>query len=263
MARLFKYGITALGPVFLAWILGIFTLPESTFFLDYSSGGSELMDLSDELKKKVRVFVGKEQKEKLSLYSVHFINRSAKHFEKMEVSFLIDSKNDTELIASTLHGPENYPDGLIHKESEGKNEIVFVLDHINRAGTQPRNYFTASFLFSGAPPDGITPISHAKGIEFRPANENTKDIWLMGLMGGTFLVLYIWFIWWITKRSNIKLAEKKELYAHELRIFLQKEFALTQERAASILQEIERVRDRVYKSPGVIRKFIRKMVEES
>lgn len=262
--RSIKYIIAALGPVLLAWILGIVNLPESTYFLDYSRGGSELLDLSDELKKEVKVLVGKsnDTKEKLSLYNVHFINKGTKHLGKIKVSFAIEDKDGTELIASTLQGPENYPKGSISRASSNKNEIAFVIDYINRSGSQARNYFTASFLFSGSAPEAITPISNEKGIEFRPASENTRDEWIVGITFTVGLVLYIWFLWFINKKSNIKLEEKNNNYKAKLKDYFSEELGMASEDSIRYINEIEAIRDKVYKPPGVIKKFIRKMVEE-
>lgn len=260
--RPIKYIITAIGPVLLVWLLGFVKLPESTYFLDYSRGGSELLKLNDELKKGVKVFVGKDEKEQLSLYSVHFINKSEKHYGKMELSFLIEGKAGTELIASALQGPENYPKDSITKKSETSKEITFILDHINRAGDQPRNYFTASFLFSGGSPEAITPISHEKGVEFRPASENTRKEWRVGVIFIGALITYIWFLWWISKKSNLKLEEKKSKYFHNLKQYLSEKLSIESEPADEIVNKIQKIQDDAYKSPGLIKKFIRRMVEE-
>lgn len=262
--RSIKYIIAALGPVLLAWVLGIVNLPESTYFLDYSRGGSELLNLSDELKKEVKVLVGKnnDKKEKLSLYNVHFINKGTKHLGKTKISFVIDDKDGTELIASTLQGPENYPKGSISRVPGNKSEISFVVDYINRSGNQARNYFTASFLFSGSAPETVTPISNEKGIEFRPASENTRDEWIVGTIFTIGLVLYIWFLWFVNKKSNIKLEEKNNKYKAKLNDYFAEKLGVESKDSIKYINEIEAIRDSVYKPPGAIKKFIRKMVEE-
>ncbi len=257
-----KYLITAIGPVLLAWLLGVVKLPESTSFLDYSRGGSELLNLSEELKKEVKVFVGKDEKERLSLYNVQFINKSPKHYGKMKISFDIEPKDGTELIASGLQGPENYPSNSISKTSEMQNEVTFIVNHINRAGNQPRNYFTASFLFSGITPEVITPISHEKGVEFRPASENTRVKWIGRVIFIVVLIGYIWFLWWINKKTNIKQEEKNAKYKQKLKEYLIVNLAVDSDKTNELVQEVENIRDEVYKPPGVIKRFIRKMVEE-
>ena len=261
--RSIKYLITAIGPVLLAWLLGIVKLPESTSFLDYSRGGSELLNLSDELKKEVRVFVGKDEKEKLSLYNVQFINKSPKHYGKMKISFDIESKDGTELIASGLQGPENYPNNSISKKSETQQEVTFIVNHINRAGNQSRNYFTASFLFSGIAPEVIRPISHEKGVEFRPASENTRVKWIVRVIFIGVIIGYLWFLWWLIKKDNIKQDEKNTKFKQKLKEYLLEKLSGDSGITDKLVQEIESMRNEVYKPPpGVIKRFIRKMVEE-
>lgn len=262
--RSIKYIIAAIGPVLLAWILGVVNLPESTYFLDYSRGGSDLLDLSDELKKEVKVLVGKDNntKDKLSLYNIHFINNGTKHLGKIKVSFVIENKDGTELIASTLQGPDNYPKSSISRLPSNKNEIIFLIDYINRSGNQARNYFTASFLFSGSAPETITPISNEQGIEFRPASENTKNEWIVGTTFTVVLILYFWFLWFVNKKSNIRFEEKNNNYKAMLKDYFSEEMGISNEDTINYINDIEAIRKKVYKPQGVIKKFIRKMVEE-
>jgi len=262
--RALKYVVTATGPVILAWLLGIIKLPESTSYLDYSRGGSELLNLSGELKKEVKVLVKSEEKEKLSLYSIHFINKSDKHYGQTKVSFRIEGvKPGSELIASSLQGPENFPQSEIVKKIENNGEVTFVMDHINRAGSQARNYFTASFLFSGAAPEKIDPISNEKGIEFRPASDNPIDKWIAGTIYIGAFLSYIWFLWWINRRSNLKLEEKRMRYREEISNYLEENLNLSSSESSKILVSMEKIRDKVYKQPGIIKRFIRRIVEES
>jgi hypothetical protein len=131
--RFIKYIITATVPVILAWMLGFIKLPETTYYLDYSVGSSKLLDLNDELKRDVKVLVGSDEKDQLSLYSVHFINKSGKHFGKSKITFKINGiPKGSELIASSLQGPENYPDSSIIKKIDGSGEVIYSLDYINR-----------------------------------------------------------------------------------------------------------------------------------
>ena len=146
MNRIVIFIITALGPVLLAWVLGLIKLPDSVYYLDYSSGGSELLKVSDELKKEVRIFVGKDEKQDLSLYSVHFINESSKNFDGMKVEFEIESDKGTELITVQMQGPENYSSGVINKVSQYNKRVVYEIDYLNRAGDYDRNYFSVNFL---------------------------------------------------------------------------------------------------------------------
>lgn len=258
--RIVKYLITAIGPVVLAWILGFISLPENTHFLDYSHGGTELLNLNEELKKEVKVLVGGDEKEQLSLYSVHFINEGDKHLGATKISFKLEGlKPGSELIASSLQGPENYPKSSITKNKDG---ITFGLDHVNRAGDQARNYFAASFLFSGDIPENIEPISHDKGVEFRPASENTKDEWLAGVIYIGALLAYIWFFWWINKKSNLKLEEKMEKYHQALSVYLSNSFDISQQETMAAVEKIENIRNQSYRQPGFVKKFLRRMVEE-
>ena len=135
------------------------------------------------MKKEVKILVGTDEKNHLSLYSIRFLNKSSKHFGSSKVSFKIEGVSEgSELIGSSLQGPENYPNSSIIKEVNGSGETVYTLDYINRAGDQARNYFTASFLFSGKNPENIEPISHNQGLVFRLASENTRDKWLAGVI---------------------------------------------------------------------------------
>ena len=262
--RYIKYVIVALGPVLLGWLLGIVNLPERTYFLEYSRGGAELLDLSDELKKEVKVIVGKDNDtmEKVSIYNVHFINRGTEHLGKIKVSFVIEGRGGTELIASTLQGPENYPKSSISRVAGTKDEISFVIDHINRAGDQSRNYFTASFLFSGSAPEAITPISNEKGVEFRPSSENTKNVWIIAIMAIVIFGFYIWFLLLVSKKANIRIEEKKGKYRAKLKDYFSDNLNIAVEDSEKHIDEIELIRERVHSTPGVIKTFIRKMVEE-
>lgn len=262
--RFVKYLIAAGGPVVLAWVLGFVTLPEATHFLDYSRGGSELLGLNEELKKEVKVLVGGEEKDQLSLYSVHFVNKSGRHHGETRLSFNIEGiEAGSELIASSLQGPENYPQASIYKERESESGVTFVLDHVNRSGDQARNYFTASFLFSGDPPMEITPISHEKGIEFRPASENTRDVWITGVVFIGVFVAYVWFLWWVSKKSNLKLKDKRDKYRKKLHAYISDEFDADPEEASGIVDDVERIRNESYRQPGLIKRFVRGMVDDN
>ncbi|MEQ1635955.1 MAG: hypothetical protein ABL903_04635 [Methylococcales bacterium] len=258
--RIVIYLISVILPVLLAWLLGYVQFPESTYFLDYSRGGSDILNLDEELKKNIVVLVGGNKKEKLSLYSVHFINESLKHHDKIDISFVIDPKDGTELIASTLQAPENYPKDSIKKISATQNEVKFSLDHVNRAGNQARNYFTASFLFSGSAPVSITPESHEKGVEFRLASENTKNIAYISIF--IFYITFFCFLWWITKKMNLKLEEKSIVYKQNLKKYLSENLLINIELLDSSVQEIERIHDQAYKPSGFIKKSIKSWLKE-
>ena len=137
-----------------------------------------------------------------------------------------------------------------------------MIDYINRSRNHARSYFTASFLFSGSAPETITPISNEKGIEFRPVSENTRNEWILGTIFTIGLVLYIWFLWLVSKKSNIKFEEKNNTYKIKLKSYFSEKCGISNEDSIKYINEIETIRNKVYKPPGAIKKFIRKMVEE-
>lgn len=262
MNKIITLAITAVGPVLLVWVLGLIKLPDSVFYIDYSRGGSELLNVSDELKKEVRIFVGEDEKKDLSLYSVHFINESSKNFDEIEIEFKIEGFKDTELITTLMQGPENYSSSAMHKKSQSNESVFYSLDYMNRAGDYDRNYFLVNFLFAGKPPKKITPISNGVGVEFRPSSENNRGEVVVIIMFSVGIVAYIWLLLWGIRRTNEKLKENESVFFVALSEHIEDEFGLEKDLAKSQAENIQNIRDGVFKKEGIIKKYLRKVVSE-
>jgi len=262
MNKIVSLAITALGPILLAWALGLIKLPDSVYYLDYSRGGSELLNMSAELKEKVKLFVGKDEKEGLSIYNVHFINESYRNVDDLTVEFIIEGEIGTELISVLIKGPENYSEDLITKVSESNKKVVYKLRYINRSGDYERNYFSVNFLFSGKPPKNITPISKKLGFEFRLSNSNYQQEMVAIIFVVVLLFIYVWFFWWLIKRGNRKFKEKEGKYIDFLSLYLEDEYGVEKNKAIISAEEIRDLRGKAFSRESVVKKLLKSLVSE-
>ncbi|ELI5382490.1 hypothetical protein CGG78_22925 [Vibrio parahaemolyticus] len=259
---LIKYIVVALGPVLLAWGLGYFKLPETTAYLDYSTTSSRLLQIDSSLRKNVSISVGNEEVSELFLYSLQFINDSGKNFPKTKVSFQIQPNESSQLISTSLKGPENYSQSLISEvATNNQNQIAYTLEMINIAGEQNPDYFTANFLFAGQLPDSILPTTHSVGTEFRPY-KNSANQWLVGFGFVIFISLYVYFLFWMNKRFDAQFDAKKLEFKQKVQEWLSKELALGEEQSYQYADFIEAKRKETFHPGGWLKRKLKEMLSE-
>lgn len=259
---LIRYVGVALGPVLLAWALGYFKLPETTAYLDYSTSSSRLLQIDSSLRKNVSISVGDEEVSELFLYSLHFINDSGKNFPKTKVSFQVHPSDSSQLISTSLKGPENYSQSLISEvATSNQNRIAYTLEMINIAGDQNPDYFTANFLFAGQLPESILPTTHSVGTEFRPYTDS-KNQWLVGFGFLVFISLYIYFLFWMNKRFDAKFDAKILKFKEKLSIWFSEELLLDDETSSQYADLVEKKRKETFNPSGWLKRKLKEILNE-
>lgn len=257
MKKIFTYIATALIPVLLTWTLGYFKVPDSVDLVDYSAGGAELINSQEQLTSSLKIQVGDRSVEKLSIYNVRFSNNSSKNLQKVQVEFKINAPSNSELVASAVKGPQDYSDSLIKKVSESKYSATYTFDFINVATKNSRDYFTASFLFSGPPPEFITPVSLSPSIGFVDAKENSKADIIVGAVIGIFILLYSALIWWAISTGKKEDKIKQQKFEQVLIPHLASKFSLPHDLAVERTQELVALKDSVFKPENRIKKWLK------
>ena len=257
MNKILIYIATAIVPVFLTWALGYVKAPDSVDLLDYSAGGTELINSKDQLTSSLKMQVGNKPIEQLSIYNIRFANNSSKNLQRVQIEFKIKAPASSELVASAIKGPQDYSDALIKKVNETKISATYTIDFINVATKGSRDYFTASFLFSGQPPETITPVSLSPSIGFIDAKENSKADIIATLVISLFVLLYSAFIWWVIVSGKREGKVKREKFEQELISYLSAKFSLSPEQAAERTKELIVLNDSVFKPESRFKKWIR------
>ena len=260
MRRLFPYLgaiLVAIFPVFLTWALGYWKAPDSVDLVDYSSSGTELINSQEKLTSSLKIQANDKSVEKLSIYNVHFINRSSKNLKNIQIEFKIKSALGSELVASAIKGPENYSESLIKKIGESKSSATYTIAFMNVVKKRSSDYFTASFLFSGQPPDSIIPVSLSPNVEFIDAKNNSKaDV--IAIIGVVLIVFVeVIFIWWLIYRGNKEGRIRREQFEDSIGTYLSLRFRLPLGQAEHGAKEIAILKDIIFKPEGRLKKWIK------
>lgn len=262
MSKFLAYIATALVPVFLAWALGYVKIPDSVDFIDYSASGAELINSQEQLTSSLKIQAGDKPIEKLSIYNIRFANNSSKNLQKVQIEFKISAPLGSELIASTINGPQDYSDSLVKKIGESKKSVTYTIDFINVTTKSSRDYFTASFLFSGPPPEVVIPISLSPSIGFVDAKENSKTNILATSIMIILLVFYIAFIWWAISSGKKEGKIRQEKFKKEMINFFSSNFSLSNEIASEKAKEVLSLKDSVFKPETRLKKWFKNWLSE-
>ncbi len=255
MNKLITYIATALVPVFLTWALGYIKAPDSVDLIDYSSSGTELINSLGKLGSSLKA--NDKSVERLSIYNIRFANNSSRNLQKIQVEFKIKSAEGSEVVASAIKGPKNYSDSLIKKVGETKTSATYLIDFMNVATKSPGEFFTASFLFSGPPPESITPVSLTPSVEFIDAKENSKTDIIGTSIVVVFLIVYVAFIWWAIQSGKKEGKVRQEKFEQGIAAYLGTKFSLSAERTEETSKEIVALRDAIYKPENRLKKRVR------
>ncbi len=254
MNKLFAIG-AVIAPVLLAWALGYFKIPDAVDLIEYSSSGTELINLQDKLASSLKIQANDKPVEKLSIHTVHFANTSSKNLQKFQVAFEVKTSPDTELVASAIKGPKNYSDSLIKRVDETKMSATYVIDFVNVQTNG--DYFTASFLLSGSPPESITPISLTPGVGFLDVKKNWKtDAAAAGILISIF-VGYALILWQAYRRGKKQEKARQEKFEQNLTSYFASNFSLTPDQACERTKELSVLRDSVFKPENWLKKWLK------
>lgn len=256
MNKVITYIATALVPVFLTWALGYIKAPDSVDLIDYSSSGTELINSLEKLGSSLKA--NDKSVERLSIYNIRFANNSSRNLQKVQVEFKIKSEQGSEVVASAIKGPKNYSDSLIKKVRETKTSATYVIDFINVATKGSGEFFTASFLFSGPPPESITPVSLTPSVEFIDAKENSKTDIIGTAILVVFLIVYVAFIWWVIQSGKREGKARQEKFEQGIADYLASNFSLTAKETAEKAKELVTLKDAIYKPENRLKKQVRK-----
>lgn len=257
MNKIITYIATAIVPVFLTWALVDVKAPDSVDHIDYSSGGTELINSKEQLTSSLKIQAGDKPVEKLSIYNIRFANNSSKNLQKLQVEFKIKAPPGSELLASAIKGPQDYSDSLIRKVNESKSAATYSFEFINVAPNISRDYFTASFLFSGEPPESITPVSLSPSVGFIDSRENNKVDIIATAIIITFLFLYLAFIWWAIASGKKEGRARQEKFEQEVASHLNAKLSLPGDQATQITKELMVLKDSIFKPDSRLKKWLK------
>lgn len=247
MNKVLGYVLTALVPVLFAWALGYAKLPDSVDLLDYSAAGAELINSKEQLASTLKIEAGSKRVEKLSIYHVRFKNNSSRNLQNVRVEFKIKTAPDGELVASVIKGPQDYSDSLVKKISESRDSATYTIDFINVSNKSSRDYFTASFLFSGDVPESVAPVSLSPGIAFIDAKENNKEDTVFIIIVVFLAIVYGAVVWWVITHGNKEGRVRRAKYEQEVIDYLVTRLSLLHDDAVQRAQELMVLKDAVFK----------------
>lgn len=255
MNKLITYIATAIVPVFLTWALGYVKAPDAVDLIDYSSGGTELIDSQEKLTSSLKIQANNKPVDKLSIYNVRFANNSSRNLQKVQIEFKIKVAPDGELVASAIKGPQNYSDSLIKKVGESKTSATYTIEFMNVATKNSSDYFTASFLFSGPPPESIIPVSLSPSVGFIDAKDNSKADIVVSTILASLVLAYIAFIWWAISSGRKEGKVRQEKFEKGVTSYLAANFSLTAEQAGKKTKELLVLKDSIFKPESRIKKW--------
>lgn len=260
--KFFLWVLGTLLPIFFSWVLGFLKLPDDVYYLDYVDKGSLVLDTTEKLTSDIKVLVKDKDISKLSTYSFSFINETGKHFDKVKIEFNLTKGKETSLLSSSIEGPADFSVSSMRKIEERESLVVYEFDYIDRASDIDRNYFTISMLFSGPPPEKVTPISMMKGLKFRPQQDNPKDAIMAAIVIITVIFGYIGLIIFFSRVGDKTLKKKEDLFVQNMKEYLTKEKDMGEQEAQTSALKIIEIRGKSYKQRGFIANYIRRVANE-
>lgn len=264
MEKLINSGIfIAIISVFFGWGLSQVKLSDELAKIEYSAGGSDIINAKDKIASNLKIYAGDSLIDKLTIYNIKLSNTSKENLKDIKFEIKATNRENGKIIASTLKGPKGFSDKLFKKVSEDNDSVVYSIDYINVPKNESDDYFLVSILFSNEQPEKISLSPLSPGIQFVDKNESSKPIIYLIVFLAAYVGAIMGVIWLISKGSAKTAAKRNEQLTLELNKYLIKNFNIEENLAKTKTDEIINLRSSIFNPKNSFKKKLVKWLNSN